>query len=83
MKTEQELNHNIHKLTLTIDALYPQLSKYLGEIPGKCLDLAHPELNIQTLSDYYDSLDIFLRHYIRYDRNKSGSDAQPKSHLRD
>jgi hypothetical protein len=66
MKTEKELSFDIQKITLTIEVLYPQLSKYLGEIPVPPAGLRVPESNVKNLTDYYNSLDVFLNYYTRY-----------------
>jgi len=66
MKTEQELDYDILKITRTIDLLFPHLSKYLGEKPVLISDALRPEINIENLTNYCLSLDTFLKHCIRY-----------------
>ena len=61
MKTEAELNENIVKMTMTIRNEFPELMKFLGEMPQTIPDKKNPEINIKILQDYYDSLEDLLR----------------------
>ncbi|MBC5833818.1 hypothetical protein G6N05_02870 [Flavobacterium sp. F372] len=63
MKTEAELNENIVKMTMTIRNEFPELMKFLGEMPQTIPDKKNPEINIKILQDYYDSLEDLLRKY--------------------
>ena len=63
MKTEKELNNDILKITLTIQEKFPELSKYIAEMPVTISDIDNPEINIKNLKDYYDSLDNLLKKY--------------------
>ena len=63
MKTEKELNNDILKITLTIQEKFPELSKYIAEMPVTIPDIDNPEINIKNLKDYYDSLDNLLKKY--------------------
>lgn len=65
METEQELNAKILKTIMTIQDKYPELSKYLGEIPVTISDMDSPEMNINNLRAYYDSLTSIMENYIR------------------
>lgn len=61
MKTEAELNKNILKMTTTIRNEFPELLKYLNEMPVTIPTEKSPEINHKILQDYYDSLlDILL-----------------------
>ena len=42
---------------------YPELSKYLGEMPVTIPDSTNSEINIKTLKEYYDSLISLLKKY--------------------
>ena len=64
MKTEKELNEAILNITFKIHNDYPELSKYLEEIPITIPDVSNPEININTLTDYYQSLENILKKYI-------------------
>jgi hypothetical protein len=64
MKTEAELNNDILKTTMLIQEKFPELSKYIGEMPVTIPDMDNPEINIKTLKIYKDSLDALLRKFI-------------------
>ncbi|MFV5701260.1 hypothetical protein ACM55F_05245 [Flavobacterium sp. XS2P12] len=63
METEKQLNDAILKMTLTIQNEYPELSKYLIEMPVTIPDASNPQINIKTLKDYYESLNSILKEY--------------------
>ena len=63
MKTEQEWNASILEITLKIQQHYPELSKYINEMPVSTPDVKHPEINIKNLQDYYESLKGILDQY--------------------
>jgi hypothetical protein len=63
MKTEEELNADILKITMTIRDKYPELSKYISEMPVTIPDENNPEINTKNLQDYYNSLNDILRKY--------------------
>lgn len=64
MKTVKELNDAILKMTLKIQNEYPELSKYLIEMPVTIPDIINPEINSRTLKDYYESLNSILKEYV-------------------
>ena len=63
MKREEELNKKIVKITMTIRNEFPELMKFIGEMPETIPDKKNPEINIKILEDYYDSLEDLLRKY--------------------
>ena len=64
MKTIDELNDDILKITLKIQTEYPEISVYLTEMPVTIPNVSSPKINITSLSDYYESLKILLKDYI-------------------
>ena len=64
MKTEKELNDAILKITLKIKNDYPELSKYLSEIPVTIPNISNPEINNKALTNYYESLENIVEKYI-------------------
>ncbi|RKS93999.1 hypothetical protein BC952_1860 [Flavobacterium limicola] len=64
MKTEKELNEAILKITSKINNEYPELSKYLLEIPITIPEVSSPEINNKILTDYYETLENILKKYI-------------------
>jgi hypothetical protein len=63
MKTEEELNADILKITTIIRDKYPELSKYISEMPITIPNEKNPEINIKNLQDYYNSLSEILKKY--------------------
>lgn len=63
MKTKDELNADILKITTKIKQSYPELLKYLNEMSVTIPYLAHPEIDIKALEDYYNSLETLVKDY--------------------
>jgi hypothetical protein len=63
MKTEAELNAAILKTIMIIKEQYPELTKYLVEMPDTIPNEKNPEINSKTLEEYYDSLVSILKKY--------------------
>lgn len=63
MKTEQQLNAEILEVTLTIQQKFPELTKFITEMPITIPDSAHPEISIKNLTDYCESLEALLANY--------------------
>lgn len=64
MKTEKELNAAILKKTLMIQEKFPELSKYIEEMPIT-IPISNPEINIKKLVDYNNSLDNLIEKYTK------------------
>jgi hypothetical protein len=63
METEKDLNSKILKITMTINDQYPELSKYLEEMPVTIPVEKNPEITLNNLKAYYDSLHSMLSKY--------------------
>ena len=63
MKTESDLNDDILKITMLIEEKFPELSKYVDEMPVSAPDAVNPAVNQKNLQDYYDSLLALLKKY--------------------
>ena len=63
MQTE-ELNSKIMQITSTIQEEYPELLKYLDEMPVTIPNEKDPEINNKNLKAYYNSLTALLQNYI-------------------
>jgi len=63
MKTESDLNDDILKITMLIEEKFPELSKYVDEMPISAPDAVNPAVNQKNLQDYYDSLLALLKKY--------------------
>jgi hypothetical protein len=59
MENIEELNVKILKVTLLIQEDYPELSKFITEMPVTIPNSAHPNINLKNLKEYYFSLDSF------------------------
>ncbi len=62
-EAEKELNSKILKITLMINDHYPELSKYLEEMPDTIPDKKKSEITLKNLSSYYESLNSILKKY--------------------
>jgi hypothetical protein len=71
MKTEKELDDDILKITMKIKEQYPELSKYILEMPVTIPDVKNPEMSRKILQDYYNSLEVLLQDYINNSHNSS------------
>lgn len=63
MKTELEINDKIIRLTNEIRNKYPELLKYIAEIPVKDVFESNFEINNKNLLDYYNTLKIIFDKY--------------------
>ncbi len=63
MKTAVELNSDILKITALIQNEFPELMKYLNEMPETIPNVKNPEINVLILQNYYSSLESLLRKY--------------------
>ena len=63
MKTEKELDTDILKITVKIKEQFPELSKYVLEMPVTMPSVENPEMNGKALEDYYESLETLLKDY--------------------
>lgn len=63
MKTEKQLNAEILEMTMKIHDRFPELSKYIAEMPITIPNVSSPEINIKSLQEYYESLVIILKDY--------------------
>jgi hypothetical protein len=71
MKTEKELDSDILHITMKIKEQYPELSKYILEMPVTIPNVENPEMNRKIVQDYYDSLEILLQDYINNSPNSA------------
>jgi hypothetical protein len=66
MKTETELNYDILKLIMTINEMFPQILKYIGEIPINIADSLASELRTKFITVHYNTLNALLKKYPMY-----------------
>ncbi len=60
---EKDLNARILKITMMIMDHYPELSQYLEEMPVTVPSENDPEMNLNLLQSYYESLISLLKKY--------------------
>lgn len=63
MKNEKTISEKILAITMLIEEKYPELSKFLLEMPVTIPNEAHPKLDEQMLEEYYKSLCDLLTEY--------------------
>ena len=63
MQTIEELNQKILLKTLDIAANYPELSKYIEEMPITIPNSENPQITLQILKEYYNSLNVLVTNY--------------------
>lgn len=73
MDTEKELNVKILEITMKIRDNYPELIQYLEEMPDTIPNEKHPEVDIDNLREYYNSLTSLLKKYAdTHEKNSQG-----------
>jgi hypothetical protein len=65
METEKSIMTDILSNTLQIQEQFPELSKYILEMPVTIPDSNYPEITIESLKEYNDSLRTLLVNYSR------------------
>ena len=63
MKSELEVNQDIIHKMLIIESKYPELLKFIGEMPLKSIEKTG-KVTIKNLIEYYDSLDALIKNYV-------------------
>lgn len=62
-ESEIDLNNKIIAITMRIQKEFPELSKYLNEMPVTIPIENNPEITTEILNNYYESLFKFLKSY--------------------
>jgi hypothetical protein len=65
METKSHINNKIMALTMKIQEEYPELSKYISEMPITVPNIEDPAINIDSLNEYYNSLNDLLSKYSK------------------
>jgi len=60
----RDLNLKIMRVTQEIKDHYPELTKYLEEMPVTVPDEKDATITLRSLKSYYDSLNSILNNYI-------------------
>lgn len=70
MKTKTEWDQDIINITMRIHQEFPELSKYIREMPVKDSGKHKYLINIQELEDYYNSLEEVINNYSKTHMDK-------------
>jgi hypothetical protein len=65
MKTKAKWEQDILNITINMDKEFPELSKYLNEMPLKVSNKDKDVINIKNLEEYYNSLMEMLEEYSK------------------
>ncbi len=63
MKTIHQLNDDILKITQLIRESYPELLKFIGEMPVRISEPIDEAITRKDLIDYYSTLESLLKNY--------------------
>ena len=63
MQADKKINEKILALTRSIREKYPELQKFLGEMPITIPNDSNPEITLKVLEDYYNSLSALIKRY--------------------
>jgi len=63
MNKTDMLNKEIATLTTKIKNEFPELVKYLEEIPQTIPDIGKPEINMKSLEQYKETLENLIKKY--------------------
>lgn len=58
MDTREEIMFRLNQITLLLQEKRPELVDFMNEMPMTIPNETNPEINLQVLSDYYDSLTL-------------------------
>lgn len=67
MKTANEISKDIINTTVGIEQDFPELLKYINEMPVSIPNVSQPEITVDNLKDYSDSLNEMV---TKYSKNK-------------
>lgn len=63
MNTKKILNSKILEITMLIHKKHPELSKFIEEFPVTIPNQRNPEITIENLESYYNSLSNMVTKY--------------------
>ncbi|WPQ61400.1 hypothetical protein SIO70_23865 [Chitinophaga sancti] len=68
MKTENEITNAIMNTTMGIHQDFPELSKYIIEMPVTIPNVAKPVITVGNLDDYNTLLNEFVSNYSKVEK---------------
>lgn len=79
MKTQAQQEQDILNITIKIHKLFPELSKYISEMPETFSSEGKEVINSKTLKEYYNSLSKMLQEYSKTHVDGNENDTIPAS----
>lgn len=64
LQMEKALNEKILKITLKIQRDFPELYSFIEEMPITIPNTNDPEISLNSLNKYYNSLELLLKNYV-------------------
>ncbi|MBN8707470.1 MAG: hypothetical protein J0L62_16480 [Bacteroidetes bacterium] len=64
MKPTSKLEQDVLTITMNLEKKFPELSKYIMEMPAKISEKNKDSIKIKNLTNYYKSLVRLLEHYL-------------------
>lgn len=62
MNEREKVNKDIIEITMNIHDVFPELSKFISEMPVKSFETGS-DISLKNLKNYYDSLAYLLKNY--------------------
>ncbi|RXG11659.1 hypothetical protein DSM03_11436 [Leeuwenhoekiella aestuarii] len=72
MKSKAQLEREIIDITLKIHDKFPELSKYIEEIPEQELGIDSDQMRVANFKAYYNSLEEILLKYSKTHKTQKG-----------
>ncbi|KKN07271.1 hypothetical protein LCGC14_1068850 [marine sediment metagenome] len=76
MKTKTELERDIIDITMKIHSEFPELSKYISEMPKNDSGIDPAAMGVKNFKEYYNSLDELLTEYTKTHQTKDNKNAE-------
>jgi len=83
MKTQAELEKDILKITMKIHSDFPELSKYIAEMPENESGNNKIENSIKSFKSYYNSLLVLVSEYAKTHKAKKVKKKEKKANFPD
>ncbi len=72
MKTKAEFEQDIVNITVKIQEEFPELSKYIAEMPDDISGIGNKQMTTNSFKEYYNSLALLLSEYSKTHVTKNG-----------
>jgi hypothetical protein len=71
MKTKSNLEHEIVSITMKIHKEFPELSKYIAELPEQLINKDSTNLKTKKFKEYFKSLELVVSEYAKTHESKN------------